>query len=72
MHEISAKDYDEIAYATAALIFAIADLDPDGTVVYARMSENDLDKPCDMLARLGIMISSEGHMCHSFARNWTP
>jgi hypothetical protein len=70
--EVTSAEYNEIAFAIASVIFVHGERHPDGTVAYAHMAENDLDKPCDMLARLGIMIRSEGDRYHTFAQDWTP
>ncbi len=67
---IVAGNYDNFARQIAQILWGMCDHEANGARAFYHASENNLDAPCDMLARLGI-ISAEA-VSHRFPANWSP
>jgi hypothetical protein len=63
--------YQTAATQLARIMWVLCEQSPDGTLLYLHASENNLDAPCDMLARLGVMKELR-QVQHVFVRAWSP
>jgi hypothetical protein len=68
MNGSNSDRYDDLATAIARILRSICDFEMDGHPAFTYANSNDLDAPCDMLARLGLM--KEHSVQHVFSRDW--
>jgi hypothetical protein len=62
--------YAALATQIARISWGRSECDGDGTLVDVHFCENNLQAPCDMLARLGVLRDNE--VSHSFPADWSP
>jgi hypothetical protein len=62
--------YTALATQIARILWGLCDEENDGKLTYAHFCENNLNAPCDMLARLGLM--RDGVVSHCFVSDWSP
>lgn len=62
--------YAALATQIARIAWSFSECEPDGTLRNLHCNENNLQAPCDMLARLGVLRGSG--VGHSFPANWSP
>jgi hypothetical protein len=62
--------YAALATQIARISWGRSEWDADGTLVDVHFCENNLQAPCDMLARLGVLRDNE--VSHSFPADWSP
>jgi hypothetical protein len=68
MNGSNSDRYEDLATAVARILRSICDFEMDGHPAFTHANSNDLDAPCDMLARLGLM--KEHSVQHVFSRHW--
>jgi hypothetical protein len=62
--------YAALATQIARISWGRSECDLDGTLRDVHFNENDLQAPCDMLARLGVL--RDNVVSHSFPADWSP
>ncbi|QGM44593.1 hypothetical protein [Methylocystis heyeri] len=62
--------YGALATQIARIMRGLCDYEIAGRPSFHHCSENNMDAPCDMLARLGVM--KDETVAHSFAPDWSP
>ncbi|MBR1209742.1 hypothetical protein [Bradyrhizobium sp. JYMT SZCCT0180] len=70
MTNYSDRTYAGLATQIARILWGLCDAEIEGKLVYFHACENNLNAPCDMLARLGLMRDWE--VSHCFASDWSP
>lgn len=68
----SQSNYEDIAVAIADVILSLSHDQGlnDGKARFEHFCENNMNAPCDMLARLGIMTEARAGMEHCFTSDW--
>lgn len=64
------KTYAALATQIARILWGLCDEESDGKLVYVHFCENNLNAPCDMLSRLGVMRDCA--VSHCFVSDWSP
>lgn len=67
---IVARNYDRFVRQIARILWGMCDHETEDVRGFCHCNENNLNAPCDMLARLGIMHG--GTVSHRFVANWSP
>jgi hypothetical protein len=62
--------YGALATQIARIMRGLCDYEIAGRPAFYHCHENNMDAPCDMLARLGVM--KDETVAHSFAPDWSP
>jgi hypothetical protein len=62
--------YAALATQTARILWGLCDEENEGKLEYVHFCENNLNAPCDMLARLGLMRDCA--VSHRFVSDWSP
>jgi hypothetical protein len=64
------KTYTALATQIARILWGMCDYEMEGKLAYCHFCENNLNAPCDMLVRLGLMRDCE--VAHCFVSDWSP
>lgn len=69
---MSSPTYENLVSIIANVIIGLSHDDSvgDGVARYQHFCENNLNAPCDILQRLGVMVETPGGMGHSFRPSW--
>ncbi len=68
----SQPTYEALAEALAIHVYSRCEEWPVGTVIYQHFAENNLNVPCEILARVGVMQPLPRDTAHAFRNNWAP
>lgn len=72
MTDIAPDQYEDFAFTVACIVWSICHHPLAETSGFYHGNSNHLEKPCDMLARLGLMHTAERGYTHLFVPGWSP
>ena len=67
----SPESYEAIATQIARILWAMCSEEINRLRYFHHLNESNLDAPCDMLERLGL-LASHGYVSHYFVSDWSP
>lgn len=67
----SSESYEAIATQIARIFWGMCSHEINGRRYFYHANENNLDAPCDMLARLGL-LDMQSDVAHCFVSDWSP